>query len=505
MLEQTRREMIKSAAVTATAAAAGVTLPGHSAEAQGARSDGIRWDKGVCRFCGTGCGVLVGTKAGNVVATQGDPDAPVNRGLNCIKGYFLSKIMYGEDRLTKPLLRMKNGKFDKNGEFHAGHAGSRPSRSWPRSGRRRSRRAARRRSACSAPASGRSGRAMRRPSSTRPASAPTISIPTRATAWPRRSPASCAPSASTSRWAATTTSSTPTRFVLWGANMAEMHPILWSRLTDRRLTHPGCEVHVLSTFEHRCFELADNQHRVHAAERSGDPQLHRQLHHPERRGEPGLRRASTSPSRTRSRTSATGCGPTHPLEVKAVNASHKAGKDGAKDPAGMNDISFEQYKELVAKYTRRIHREAVRRRTGPAGEAGQALCRPEEEGRVLLDHGLQPAHPRHLGEQSRLQHPSADRKDLRARQRPVLAHRPAVGLRHRARGRHLRAPPAGRHGRHQSRRIAKHSEKIWQLPRGHAARAISATTRWCRTACSRTASSTPTGSSAPTTCRRRPT
>jgi nitrate reductase NapA len=34
----------------------------------------------------------------------------VNRGLNCVKGYFLSKIMYGEDRLTRPLLRMKNGR-----------------------------------------------------------------------------------------------------------------------------------------------------------------------------------------------------------------------------------------------------------------------------------------------------------------------------------------------------------------------------------------------------------
>ena len=47
-------------------------------------------------------------------------------------------------------------------------------------------------------------------------------------------------------------------FVLWGSNMAEMHPILWSRITDTRLTKPGCEVHVLSTFEHRSFELADN-------------------------------------------------------------------------------------------------------------------------------------------------------------------------------------------------------------------------------------------------------
>ena len=46
-------------------------------------------------------------------------------------------------------------------------------------------------------------------------------------------------------------------FVLWGSNMSEMHPILWSRLTDRRLTNNHVKVAVLSTFEHRCFELAD--------------------------------------------------------------------------------------------------------------------------------------------------------------------------------------------------------------------------------------------------------
>ena len=60
---------------------------------------------------------MVGTKDGRVVATQGDPDAEVNRGLNCIKGYFLSKIMYGADRVQTPLLRMKDGKFHKEGDF----------------------------------------------------------------------------------------------------------------------------------------------------------------------------------------------------------------------------------------------------------------------------------------------------------------------------------------------------------------------------------------------------
>ena len=60
---------------------------------------------------------MLATKEGKVVASHGDVLSPVNRGLNCVKGYFLSKIMYGEDRLTKPLLRKKDGKYDKNGNF----------------------------------------------------------------------------------------------------------------------------------------------------------------------------------------------------------------------------------------------------------------------------------------------------------------------------------------------------------------------------------------------------
>ncbi len=115
-MKLTRRDFIKTNAIAATATAAGITVPGVK-EALAFTKDDIRWDKAPCRFCGTGCSVLVGTKNGRVVATQGDPDAPVNRGLNCIKGYFLSKIMYGKDRLTQPLLRMSNGKYDKEGEF----------------------------------------------------------------------------------------------------------------------------------------------------------------------------------------------------------------------------------------------------------------------------------------------------------------------------------------------------------------------------------------------------
>src|SRR3546814_19375162 len=39
--------------------------------------------------------------------------------------------------------------------------------------------------------------------------------------------------------------------------MAEMHPILWTRITDRRLSHPHVRVAVLSTFTNRSSDLAD--------------------------------------------------------------------------------------------------------------------------------------------------------------------------------------------------------------------------------------------------------
>ncbi|MEK7370596.1 MAG: molybdopterin-dependent oxidoreductase, partial [candidate division NC10 bacterium] len=69
-----------------------------------------RWQKAPCRFCGAGCGVLVGLRRGRVVAVKGDQECPVNRGLLCIKGYSLPKILYGSDRFTTPLLR-KSDKF----------------------------------------------------------------------------------------------------------------------------------------------------------------------------------------------------------------------------------------------------------------------------------------------------------------------------------------------------------------------------------------------------------
>lgn len=68
-----------------------------------------KWDKAPCRFCGTGCGVEVATDGGKVVAVRGDEKSPVNKGLLCVKGYHLPAILYGEDRLLHPQLRQSDG------------------------------------------------------------------------------------------------------------------------------------------------------------------------------------------------------------------------------------------------------------------------------------------------------------------------------------------------------------------------------------------------------------
>src|SRR3982751_5176879 len=113
-----RRQVLKLEAAAMAALAGGMPAIAGAANLVTERSaTELNWDKAPCRFCGTGCSVMVATKDNRVVATHGDIKSEVNRGLNCVKGYFLSKIMYGHDRLTRPMLRKQDGKFDKDREF----------------------------------------------------------------------------------------------------------------------------------------------------------------------------------------------------------------------------------------------------------------------------------------------------------------------------------------------------------------------------------------------------
>ncbi len=112
-MDISRRSFIKSLAWKSAIAAAGIMFPGVTFGAWkelDQSSGGIEWKKTPCRFCGTGCGLLVGVSEDRAVAVKGDPNCTVNKGLCCVKGYHSVQILYGKDRFTKALVR-KNGKM----------------------------------------------------------------------------------------------------------------------------------------------------------------------------------------------------------------------------------------------------------------------------------------------------------------------------------------------------------------------------------------------------------
>lgn len=253
-----RREFIKANAVAAAAAVAGVSVPATASNLiTSSDLTKLKWDKAPCRFCGTGCSVNVGVMDGKVVATHGDIKSPVNRGLNCIKGYFLSKIMYGKDRLTTPLLRMKNGKFDKNGDFAP--------ITWDQAFDIMAKKAKQTLKKVGPTGIGMFGsgqwtvfegyaasklfKAGFRSNNIDPNARHCMAS---AVGGFMRTFGIDEPMGCYDDIEATDA------MVLWGSNMAEMHPILWTRITDRRLSAPHVKVAVLSTFEHRSSDLADN-------------------------------------------------------------------------------------------------------------------------------------------------------------------------------------------------------------------------------------------------------
>ena len=255
-MDLTRRTLLKTQAAAAAATAANVALPASAQNILTGEDLHLQWSKAPCRFCGTGCGVMVGVKDGRVVATHGDMQAEVNRGLNCVKGYFLSKIMYGSDRLTQPLMRMKNGQFAKDGEFQPV--------SWDQAFDEMARQFKRVLKEKGPEAVGMFGsgqwtiwegyaasklmRAGFRTNNLDPnarhcmASAAVTFIRT----FGMDEPMGCYDDFENAD-----------AFVLWGSNMAEMHPILWTRITDRRLSHPHVRIATLSTYEHRTTDLSD--------------------------------------------------------------------------------------------------------------------------------------------------------------------------------------------------------------------------------------------------------
>ncbi len=107
-----RRTFLAQIGVAASAATlSSCTGDPRIAEVAGNPEDAsLTWSKAPCRYCGTGCGVEVGVADGKVRAVRGDEQSDVNKGLLCVKGYFLPAMLYGKDRLKFPMKRKPGGK-----------------------------------------------------------------------------------------------------------------------------------------------------------------------------------------------------------------------------------------------------------------------------------------------------------------------------------------------------------------------------------------------------------
>ena len=107
-----RREFIKKMAFGSAFIAAQAMIPGilFAKESDFSMLGEVDWQKTPCRFCGVGCGLLVAVKEGKAVAVRGDPSSPVNKGLCCAKGYTSIQSIYGKDRLTTAKIK-KDGRY----------------------------------------------------------------------------------------------------------------------------------------------------------------------------------------------------------------------------------------------------------------------------------------------------------------------------------------------------------------------------------------------------------
>lgn len=105
----TRRSFLKVSGATAAGMALGslgFDLSPIAAYAQTLRIREAKETTTICPYCAVGCGIIVHTRDGKIINTEGDPDHPINEGALCSKGGSVFQLTHNnENRLTKPLYR----------------------------------------------------------------------------------------------------------------------------------------------------------------------------------------------------------------------------------------------------------------------------------------------------------------------------------------------------------------------------------------------------------------
>jgi len=104
-MEVSRRGFLKISGATALAGGLGLSVQTASAQGPPPKILYTRETTTICPYCAVGCGIIVHTRDGRVINTEGDPDHPINQGALCPKGSSLYQLSDNPNRLTKPLYR----------------------------------------------------------------------------------------------------------------------------------------------------------------------------------------------------------------------------------------------------------------------------------------------------------------------------------------------------------------------------------------------------------------
>ena len=230
----------------------------HPVDVDGQGLEDVVWDKAPCRFCGTGCSVLVGVRDNDIVAVKGDPESTVNRGLLCAKGYRLNKIHSAVDRLKKPLIRVSPKSVSEGAEFREA--------SWDEAldliaGKYRDAIEQHGPESVAMFGSGQwtiwegyaaaklfKGGLRSNNLDCNARHCMASAVAGFMTSFGIDEPMGCYDDFEHAD-----------AFILWGANMAEMHPRLWARITQRKLSAPATKIINLTVISNRTSLMADRE------------------------------------------------------------------------------------------------------------------------------------------------------------------------------------------------------------------------------------------------------
>ena len=104
-MDVSRRGFLKLSGAVLATSGIGLSLKPVSAHAQPLKIKYTKETTTICPYCSVGCSIIVSTRNGKVINTEGDPDSPINKGSLCSKGGSIYQMAVNENRLSKPLYR----------------------------------------------------------------------------------------------------------------------------------------------------------------------------------------------------------------------------------------------------------------------------------------------------------------------------------------------------------------------------------------------------------------